>query len=61
MSNIIRSNEVIENLSLAHDYSSAYPMAFGYAWATLTEKQRAVIIEWSQKEVRQSLKEKKGI
>lgn len=61
MSNIDRSHEVIENLRLAHDYSSAYPMAFGYAWALLTDKQRDAILAYSNKEVRNALKEEKGI
>lgn len=61
MSNITRSNEVIENLRVAHDFSDAYPMAFGYAWALLNDKQRDAIIKFSQKEVRESLKREKGI
>ena len=44
---INRSHEVIANLKKAHYGKSdmAYAYAFGYAWAMLTEKERARLLE----------------
>ena len=59
MSNIHRSSEVIENLRASNGFDSAYPMAFGYAWALLSEKNRLRVIEFAKKELAE-FEEKKG-
>ncbi len=50
---IIRSDEVVNNLTLAGDGASAsslaYARAFGAVWATLTDEQRQEIIDYSEK------------
>jgi hypothetical protein len=47
--NINRSHEVIENLTIAEGESRyAYAYAFGWAWAMLTEKQRDKMLTLSQ-------------
>lgn len=48
MSTIYKSGEVIDNLRLAMDRDSAYPFAFGYAWALLSEKARKEIIKMAE-------------
>jgi hypothetical protein len=50
-SNINRSNEVIQNLKLAHNGKSdiAYAYAFGYAWAFLSENERTKLLEMAER------------
>lgn len=48
---INKSSLVIENLRKSNGFDSAYPMAFGYAWALLSPKQRLEIIKFAQNKV----------
>lgn len=54
MSNILKTNELMENLvksGLAKE-STKYAYAFGMAWANLTEKQRQAILDTAEKAVK---------
>lgn len=48
MSLLFKSSEVISNLRKAEGNLSAYPMAFGYAWGLLTDKQRKEMIKFAE-------------
>jgi hypothetical protein len=50
---IIRSDEVVNNLTVAEDgvgaSGLAYARAFGAVWATLTDAQRQEVLDYSEK------------
>ena len=56
MSNILKTNELMENLvksGLAKE-NTKYAYAFGMAWANLTEKQRQHILDTAEKAVKEN-------
>jgi len=56
-SNINRSNEIIKNLQLANDQIEshyAYPYAFGWAWAMLTDEQRDQMLKLAEQKAKEN-------
>ena len=52
--NINRSHEVIENLTIAQgDRRYAYAFAFGFAWSMLSEKNRQELLKVSERKAQE--------
>jgi hypothetical protein len=52
--NLYKSGDVIANLKKGLGDVAAYPYAFGYAWALLTEKQRKELIKIAEEKAKEA-------
>jgi len=48
---VIRSNEVVNNLRDEKlNYDTSYAKAFGACWGVMTDEQRLIVLEYSQRQ-----------
>jgi hypothetical protein len=50
---VIRSGEVVDNLRDEKlNYDNAYPRAFGACWGVMTDEQRLLVLEYSERQAK---------
>ena len=50
---VIRSGEVVDNLRDEKlNYDNAYPRAFGACWGVMTDEQRLIVLEYSERQAK---------
>lgn len=48
---VIRSSEVVENLRDEKlNFDTAYPKAFGACWGIMTDEQRQIVLDYSERQ-----------